>query len=122
MAHDSVRMNAENQWSLNSQELSLPFMIPLVTSQRCLSFASNGTFGSYAWLPDGLTWWSDSIETVPREAGGAMYRTYLKSGAVALLLSAACFGQTDQSLGDVARANREKQSTTQASGVTPRVI
>jgi hypothetical protein len=51
-----------------------------------------------------------------------MYRTYLKSGAIALLLSAACFGQTEQSLGDVARANREKQSTTQASGVTPRVI
>ena len=51
-----------------------------------------------------------------------MYRTFLKSAAIALLLSAASFGQTEQSLGDIARANREKQSTTQASGVTPRVI
>ncbi|MGA7755993.1 MAG: hypothetical protein WCB05_24405 [Candidatus Sulfotelmatobacter sp.] len=51
-----------------------------------------------------------------------MYRTFTKGFAIALLLSAASFGQSGQSLGDIARANREKQSAQEASGVTPRVI
>jgi hypothetical protein len=39
--------------------------------------------------------------------------------AIALLLNAAAFGQ---SLGDVARANREQQQAQQAAGTTPKVI
>jgi hypothetical protein len=51
-----------------------------------------------------------------------MYQTFLKSGAIALLLSTVSFAQAGKSLGDIARANREKQTTQQSSGVTPRVI
>jgi TolA-binding protein len=40
----------------------------------------------------------------------------------ALLLSAAAFGQSGQSLGDVARANREKQAAQGATGTRPKVI
>ncbi|HTS07617.1 MAG TPA: hypothetical protein VMP68_18715 [Candidatus Eisenbacteria bacterium] len=40
----------------------------------------------------------------------------------ALLVSALAFGQSGQSLGDVARANREKQAAQDASGTRPKVI
>ena len=51
-----------------------------------------------------------------------MYRIFFKSLAIALLVSAASFAQSGQSLGDIARENREKQASQEASGVTPRVI
>jgi hypothetical protein len=41
---------------------------------------------------------------------------------VAALLSAAAFGQSGQSLGDIARANRANQQAEEASGVTPKVF
>ncbi len=40
----------------------------------------------------------------------------------ALLVSALAFGQSGQSLGDVARANREKEAAQDASGTRPKVI
>ena len=51
-----------------------------------------------------------------------MYRMFWKSLAIALLLSATSFGQSGQPLGDVARANREKEAAQEAAGVMPRVI
>lgn len=52
-----------------------------------------------------------------------MYRMFWKSFAIALLLNGASFGQSgQQSLGDVARANREKLAAQEATGKTPRVI
>jgi len=51
-----------------------------------------------------------------------MYRIFLKSLAIALLLDAASFAQSGQSLGDIARENREKQAAQEASGITPKVI
>ena len=51
-----------------------------------------------------------------------MYRIFLKSFAIALLLNATSFGQCGQPLGDVARANREKQAAQEAAGTLPRVI
>jgi len=51
-----------------------------------------------------------------------MYRIFLKSFAILLLLSATSFGQSGQPLGDVARANREKQAAQEAAGTLPRVI
>jgi len=41
---------------------------------------------------------------------------------VAVLLSALAMGQDQPSLGDVARANREKQQAQEVAGVTPKVI
>ncbi len=57
----------------------------------------------------GMSWgtfWRISVVTV---FGGAS-------------LSAAAFGQSGQSLGDLARANREKQQEEQAAGTAPRMI
>jgi len=51
-----------------------------------------------------------------------MYRIFLKGFAIALLLNATTFGQSGQPLGDVARANREKQAAQEAAGTMPRVI
>jgi hypothetical protein len=51
-----------------------------------------------------------------------MYRIVLRSFAIALLLNVPGFGQSGQPLGDVARANREKQAAQAAAGTTPRVI
>ncbi len=51
-----------------------------------------------------------------------MYRRFLKSFAIALLLHATGFGQSAQALGDVARANREKLAAQEAAGTMPRVI
>jgi len=51
-----------------------------------------------------------------------MYRDFLKSVAIALLLNATSFGQSGQALGDVARANREKQAAQEAAGTMPRMI
>ena len=51
-----------------------------------------------------------------------MYRIFLKSFAIALLLNAPGFGQSGQPLGDVARANQEKQAAQEAAGTMPRVI
>jgi hypothetical protein len=48
-----------------------------------------------------------------------MQRTFLKILAIALLTNLAAYGQ---SLGDIARENREKQSADEASGVKPVVI
>jgi hypothetical protein len=42
--------------------------------------------------------------------------------SVLALLSATAFGQSGQSLGDIARANREKQQEEQVAGNTPKVI
>jgi hypothetical protein len=53
-----------------------------------------------------------------------MHRGLFRSVIAALLLSGAAFGQSkpDQSLGDVARANRAKQQAQEASGTLPKVI
>jgi predicted RNase H-like nuclease (RuvC/YqgF family) len=48
-----------------------------------------------------------------------MQRVFLKISAIALLMSSAAYGQ---SLGDIARANREKQAAENASAAQPRVI
>lgn len=51
-----------------------------------------------------------------------MHRTLVKVWGTALLLSAAALAQSGQSLGDIARANREKQKAEQAAGIKPRTI
>jgi hypothetical protein len=51
-----------------------------------------------------------------------MYRIFLKSLAIALLLNATSFAQSGQPLGDVARGNREKQAVQEAAGTMPVVI
>jgi len=48
-----------------------------------------------------------------------MRRVFLKIFAIALLMSSAAYGQ---SLGDIARANREKQNAENTSAAQPRVI
>jgi hypothetical protein len=48
-----------------------------------------------------------------------MQRTFLKIIAITLLMNLAAYGQ---SLGEIARENREKQEAQEASGVRPRVI
>jgi predicted RNase H-like nuclease (RuvC/YqgF family) len=48
-----------------------------------------------------------------------MQRVFLKISAIALLMSSAAYGQ---SLGDIARANREKQNAENTSAAQPRVI
>jgi predicted RNase H-like nuclease (RuvC/YqgF family) len=48
-----------------------------------------------------------------------MQRVFLKISAIALLMNSAAYGQ---SLGDVARANREKQNAENTSAAQPRVI
>ena len=48
-----------------------------------------------------------------------MPRVFLKISAIALLMSSAAYGQ---SLGDIARANREKQSAENPSAAQPKVI
>src|ERR1700732_4722640 len=48
-----------------------------------------------------------------------MQRVFLKNSAIALLMSSAAYGQ---SLGDIARANREKQNAENTSAAQPRVI
>jgi predicted RNase H-like nuclease (RuvC/YqgF family) len=48
-----------------------------------------------------------------------MQRVFLTIFAIALLMSSAAYGQ---SLGDIARANREKQNAENASAAQPRVI
>jgi len=48
-----------------------------------------------------------------------MQRVFLKIFAIALLMSSAAYGQ---SLGDIARANREKQNAENTSAAQPRVI
>jgi hypothetical protein len=48
-----------------------------------------------------------------------MQRTFLKILAIALFTNVAAYGQ---SLGDIARENREKQAADEASGVKPAVI
>ena len=48
-----------------------------------------------------------------------MQRVFLKISAIALLMSSAAYGQ---SLGDIARANREKQNAENTSVAQPRVI
>ena len=48
-----------------------------------------------------------------------MPRIFLKISAIALLMSSAAYGQ---SLGDIARANREKQNAENTSAAQPRVI
>lgn len=50
-----------------------------------------------------------------------MHRALL-GGCVAVVLCASSFGQSDQSLGDVARANRSQQQAQQEAGTTPKVI
>jgi hypothetical protein len=51
-----------------------------------------------------------------------MYRIFWKSFAIALLLNTTSFAQSGQSLGDVARASRQKQAAQEAAGTLPRVI
>ena len=51
-----------------------------------------------------------------------MHRMQAKQYAVVLLLSAAALAQSGPSLGDIARANREKQQAPQATGTRPKVI
>jgi len=51
-----------------------------------------------------------------------MYRLLLKSLAIAVLLNVTSFGQSAQSLGDIARANREKQAAEEAAGTIPKVF
>ena len=48
-----------------------------------------------------------------------MQRVFLRISAIALLMSSAAYGQ---SLGDIARANREKQNAENTSAAQPRVI
>ncbi len=48
-----------------------------------------------------------------------MQRTFLKIIAIAILMNLAAYGQ---SLGEIARENREKQEAQEASGVRPRMI
>jgi hypothetical protein len=47
---------------------------------------------------------------------------FWKSLAIALLLNVTGFGQSGQPLGDIARANREKEAAQEAAGAMPRVI
>jgi hypothetical protein len=53
-----------------------------------------------------------------------MTRTLLTLSALTLLINGAAFGQSPagQSLGDVARANREKQQAQESAGTLPKVI
>jgi len=51
-----------------------------------------------------------------------MYRMFLKSFAIALLLNVTSLGQSGQPLGDVARANRQKETAEEAAGAMPKVI
>lgn len=51
-----------------------------------------------------------------------MHRMLVRQYAVVLLLAAAAPAQSGPSLGDIARANREKQQTQQAKGTLPKVI
>ena len=51
-----------------------------------------------------------------------MHRVVWKTFTVALLLNAASVAQSTQSLGDIARANREKLAAQQAAGEKPKVI
>jgi len=51
-----------------------------------------------------------------------MCRIFFNGFWPALLFSALAFGESGQSLGDVARANREKQATQEAAGAHPKVI
>lgn len=51
-----------------------------------------------------------------------MHRMLTRQYAVVLLLGTAAMGQSGPSLGDIARANREKQQAQQASGTLPKVI
>src|ERR1700679_1612270 len=50
---------------------------------------------------------------------GTMQRTFLKLFLIALLMNLPAYGQ---SLGEIARENREKQKTQETSGVRPRII
>ena len=51
-----------------------------------------------------------------------MHRTLTKYYPAVLILTAAAMAQSGPSLGDIARANREKQQSQQASGTTPKMI
>jgi hypothetical protein len=53
-----------------------------------------------------------------------MYRTFFRNFIVALMLTEAVFAQSQSgdSLGDLARANREKQQAQEAAGTMPKVI
>lgn len=51
-----------------------------------------------------------------------MRRMFWSLFVIALASAAAALGQDGQSLGDIARANREKQQEQQAAGNTPKVI
>ena len=51
-----------------------------------------------------------------------MRRVFYGGFCVVLSLGALAFGQSGQSLGDVARANREKQAVQNESGTRPKVI
>jgi len=51
-----------------------------------------------------------------------MHRMFSSMFVVAVLLTGSAFAQSDQSLGDLARANREKLQAQQASGTAPHVI
>jgi len=72
--------------------------------------------GSYKLLPPGLalkeqfsTWGQESL----------MQRMFLRVAAIALLATSAMYGQ---SLGDVARENRDKKQSEDAAGTAPKVI
>ena len=51
-----------------------------------------------------------------------MHRMLVKDCAVVLLLGTTALAQSGPSLGDIARANREKLQTQQATGTLPKVI
>lgn len=51
-----------------------------------------------------------------------MHRMFAKECAVVLLLGATALAQSGPSLGDIARANREKQQAQQTNGTLPKVI
>lgn len=53
-----------------------------------------------------------------------MHRAVSQGLIIALMLSGAAFAQSqsEDSLGDIARANRARQQAQQADGVTPKVV
>lgn len=89
--------------------------VPLVTTAMALSIAKSPLDLSHTIRKDatidGWLCWSN---------GERMQRIFLKILAGGLLLNFAAYAQ--QSLGDIARENRDKQAAEQASGVQPRVI
>ena len=83
-------------------------------------FTLGATRGARMGSPSESTscFWTSSFH----DQRGTMQRVFFGVLVIALSMNAAAFGQSGQSLGDIARANREKQEADEAAGKMPRVI